>query len=91
MYRLNYITLFVVQLLLFSSSRAQDELHDQEAQIHRQLELQRKKIDSLNKILARANDTERIDCYNLLSPEYYIFNYWQKESSRIEKQIGFQA
>ncbi|MGK2860299.1 MAG: tetratricopeptide repeat protein, partial [Chitinophagaceae bacterium] len=69
------IILFLCILFLVSLSFAQSAINqEEEAQIHRQHQAQRKRIDSLYKILYHARDTTRVNCLNRLSPEYYIFS-----------------
>ncbi len=89
------IILFLCILFLVSLSFAQSPINqEEEAQIHRQHQAQRKRIDSLYKILYHARDTTRVNCLNRLSPEYYIFSTdtaWNLayEANKLALKINF--
>ena len=70
-----YILLFfaTTHLALFCPAQI-ETIQEQEKQIIRQHQAQRKRIDSLQQLLISADDTTRINCLNRLSPEYYLFN-----------------
>ena len=69
-----FILCLFIQVFPVKQCIAQLSLRQQEDQIKVLLGLQKEKIDSLNKASFKANDTTRVNCFNLLSQEYYIFN-----------------
>jgi tetratricopeptide (TPR) repeat protein len=92
MSRLQYTA--IVLCLFIKPLHGWTQEKSQEEQILAILATQRKKIDSLNAVLARMKNNDRLDCYNLLSTEYRIISSdtsWQYASKAYDssKTTGY--